>query len=89
MPIRHGWQIGKKADHLCPLERLVKQALAVFVHTVYLENRFRQIDRDSFNVHVDRSAHIDECIVPHVGTGAASLGGATIPLAVSASALAQ
>jgi transposase len=32
-----------------------------------------------------RSAHIDECIVPHVGTGAASLGGATIPLAVSAS----
>ncbi|MGL5339944.1 MAG: hypothetical protein ACRDAR_14855, partial [Aeromonas veronii] len=61
----------------------------VFVHTVYLENRFRQIDPDSFNVHVDRSTHIDECIVPHVGTGAAGLGGATIPLVVSASALAR
>ncbi|OEC37803.1 hypothetical protein A9G06_20875 [Aeromonas sp. DNP9] len=36
-----------------------------------------------------RSTHIDECIVPHVGTGAAGLGGATILLAVSASELAR
>ncbi|WP_407707099.1 hypothetical protein [Aeromonas jandaei] len=62
-----------------------KHPLTVLVHPVNLEHLFRQIDPDSFNVHVDRSTHIDECIVPHVGTGAAGLGGATIPLVVSAS----
>ncbi|WP_423191258.1 hypothetical protein [Aeromonas veronii] len=67
-----GWPIGKKADHLCPLALHIQQALAVFVHSVYMENRFRQIDPDSFNVHVDRFTHIDECIVPDIGTGAAS-----------------